>query len=65
MFVDIYRIINGLYCTNDLVEQIEFKDPTFPTEILEFCNRHNVMISDKNEDILICRETKQPKYFIK
>lgn len=65
MFVDVYRIINGLYRTNDLVEQIEFKDPLFQVELLEFCNRHNVMISDKNEDVLVCRDTKQPKYFIK
>lgn len=63
--VDVYRIINGTYITRDLVAQIEFKDPTFPTELLEFCNEYNVMISEVNEDVLICRETKQPKYFIK
>lgn len=63
--IDIYRIINGQYFTNELFEQIEIKDVNFPTEILEFCNLYNVIISNRKEDILICRYTKQPKYFIK
>lgn len=63
--VDIYRIINGKYCIDQLVTQIEIKDSFSQFEILEFCNENNVMISNYSEDVLICRDTKEPKYFIK
>lgn len=57
--VNIYRVINGKYITNDLVVKIEANN------IKIFCDEYNVIESEYNNKILICRDTKQPKYFIK
>ena len=57
--VNIYRVINGKYLTNDLVEEIEIYN------VKIFCDEWNVIESKYNNQILICRDTKQPKYFIK
>jgi len=65
MFIDVYHFNNGVLLNRNLVTQIEIKDPTQQFEVLEFCNENNCFISDTNKDVLIDRETKQPKFFLK
>ena len=63
--VDIYRIINGIYKTNALYQQIESEDGFLTKEIEQFCVENDCIHSEVNEDVLLCKFTKQPKYFIK
>jgi len=63
--IDIYQIINGKYIRESVFESIDIENVNEDTEIQEFCNRNNCECCDYDDSLLVCKDTKQPKFYVR
>lgn len=61
--IDIYKVINGQYKSDVLVETLEIEDVFYSTEIDQFCEEHNCYYED--DTVLYCNDTHVALYHVK
>ena len=64
--VDIFKIINGIYpITDKPYATLEIEDVNESYEIDMFCYENNCYYVEGKDDILYCKKTDEPRFFIR